>query len=63
METTANQITETIKQKGSNSAGIKHLSNISNKYKKLVDAGMTTPRGYNLMTITDTPKIKYCINR
>lgn len=44
------------------SSDINRLYKISEEFNKLVDAGLITPRRYNLMTINDTQTIKYDIN-
>ena len=62
METVSDKVKEVVKQKECDSREIKHLNCISDRYRRLIDAGLTTVRGYNLMTITDVPKIKYYIN-
>jgi len=62
MKTLEDNLKEVILQKDDKSSDIERLSKASSDYKKMVDAGLTVRRGYNLMTICDVPKVKYQIN-
>jgi len=62
MSSLESKIKEVIEQRTEKSNEIKRFENASDKYKKLVNDGLTSQRGYNLMSINDARKINYDIN-
>jgi len=63
MEKLEGKIQDVIIQKDEKLKDINRFDSIINEYKKMVDAGLTSHRGYNLMTISDSHIVKYEINR
>jgi len=61
LESEIKKIVEEKKEIGLDSS-LKTLEKINEEYKKLVNAGLTTRRGYNLMTISDISVSNYEIN-
>ena len=59
MKTLEDELNEVMRQKAEKSAEIDRFTKASSDYEKMIDAGLTSRRGYNLMTICDPPKVRY----
>lgn len=61
MKTLEKEIKKVIEEK-ENFLDIESLKKMNNEFNKMINAGLTSPRGYNLMTINDVHIFNYKIN-
>jgi hypothetical protein len=61
MKTLEKEIKKVIKEK-EKSLNFESLKKINDEFNKLINEGLTSPRGYNLMTIDDIRTLNYEIN-